>query len=595
MKIRTKILLSIFLLILITGLIAILISRIVSKNIIEEQIKNKMVNTSLSNSYYIESILEGYKKIAEVLASGNFTKDLFDPDQDHEKALKWAKKRIINTIQLEKISRVRIINDKGIVIVSSHNDKGEDYSKIDIFSEAKKGVFVGDIHVSRFMENLVMSITAPVYTNGKFSGVVVVNYNVEDELFKIMTNRPGLGETGEIYLINKHGYMITPSRFVDNAVLKQKIEIDHLENCINVYSDIKPDKEPKIGLYKNYMGQDVLRVHRHIPEVEWFLVVDVTSEEIFIPVFKLTNQLLIILIILLVAGVIISIVLSRTITKPVLKLHHGTEELEKGNLDHKVGTKAKDEIGQLSRAFDKMTGELKISKEKLEKHSQELEQKVKVRTKELNERIKESEHQRIATLNILQEVDEVNKNLKKEISERVKTEKALQESEEKYRLLADNTLDCIWKTDKDMRFTYVNPAIFPMLGFTPEEWTGSSLAEHCSENEFKKAKNIIAEEMRKDNYSATFEITLVDKDGKDIPVEINGKILIDENKNIVELQGTTRDITERKIAAKELEQRLGELEIYYKATLGREGRIIELKQEINRLLERLGEKSRFGV
>ncbi|MCD4790295.1 MAG: PAS domain S-box protein, partial [Bacteroidales bacterium] len=428
------------------------------------------------------------------------------------------------------------------------------------------------------------------------SGVVVVNIDAENEFFNIMTNRIGLGETGEVYLINKHGYMITPSRFVDNAVLKQKIDIDHSENCINVYPGIKPNKAPKIGLYKNYMGQDVLRVHTHIPEVEWVLVVDVSTEEIFIPVFKLSNRLLIILIILLVAGVIISVVLSRTITRPVLKLHHGIEELEKGNLDFKVGTKAKDEIGELSRGFDKMTGELKKSKEILEDLNYELEQKVKVRTTELNAKINESEHQRIATLNILQEVDEVNKNLKQEISERVKTEKALQESEKKYRLLAENTLDCIWKTDKDMRFTYVNPAIFPMLGFTPEEWTGSSLSEHCSENEFKKAKNIIAEEMRKDDtYSATFEIALIHKDGKDIPVEINGKILIDENKNIVGLQGTTRDITERKIAAKELEQRLAELEIYYKATLGREGRIIELKQEINRLLERLGEKSRFGV
>ena len=596
MKIRTKILLSIFLSILITGLIAILISRIVSKNIIEDQIKNKMVNTALSNSYYIESIIEGYKKIAVILASGNFAKDLFDPEQDYEKALKWAKKRIINTIQSKKISRVRVLNDKGIVIVSSHNDTGEDDSKTDIFTEAKKGVCVGDIHVSRFTGDLVMSVAAPVYFNGKFSGVVVVNIDAENEFFNIMTNRIGLGETGEVYLINKHGYMITPSRFVDNAVLKQKIDIDHSENCINVYPGIKPNKAPKIGLYKNYMGQDVLRVHTHIPEVEWVLVVDVSTEEIFIPVFKLSNRLLIILIILLVAGVIISVVLSRTITRPVLKLHHGIEELEKGNLDFKVGTKAKDEIGELSRGFDKMTGELKKSKEILEDLNYELEQKVKVRTTELNAKINESEHQRIATLNILQEVDEVNKNLKQEISERVKTEKALQESEKKYRLLAENTLDCIWKTDKDMRFTYVNPAIFPMLGFTPEEWTGSSLSEHCSENEFKKAKNIIAEEMRKDDtYSATFEIALIHKDGKDIPVEINGKILIDENKKIIGLQGTTRDITERKIAAKELEQRLAELEIYYKATLGREGRIIELKQEINRLLERLGEKSRFGV
>ena len=37
------------------------------------------------------------------------------------------------------------------------------------------------------------------------------------------------------------------------------------------------------------------------------------------------------------------------------------------------------------------------------------------------------------------------------------------------------------------------------------------------------------------------------------------------------------DITERKRAEKELKAHLKELEVYYQVTLGREGRIIELK------------------
>lgn len=46
---------------------------------------------------------------------------------------------------------------------------------------------------------------------------------------------------------------------------------------------------------------------------------------------------------------------TRAIVKPLHALHKGTEIIGEGNLKHRVGTRAKDEIGQLSRAFDQMT------------------------------------------------------------------------------------------------------------------------------------------------------------------------------------------------------------------------------------------------
>lgn len=400
MKINTKILLSFFLSILITGTIAILISRTISKNIIENQIENNMVNIAISNTHYIESIIEDYKKITEVLAVGNFAKDVLDPEQDHEKALLMAKKRINHTIQSsEKISRIRILNDKGIIIVSTHEDIGEDDSKKDIFIKAKDSTYFGDIHISRYTGNIVTSVSSPVFINNVFSGVVIVNFKPD---YQILENRIGLGETGEIYILNKENYMITPSKFVDDAILKQKVNIEHKKSRLCVYPDLPSDiTQIQIGRCKNYIGQDVYRVHTHIPDVNWDLVVDINTEEIFSPVSKLTNSLLLILLILLLVGVIVAIIISRTITKPILKLHHGTEEIEKGNMDYKVGTKAKNEIGQLSRAFDKMTGKLKVSKEQLKEYTDRLEEKVK-----------ESEQQRKATLNILQDIEGTNIKLK---------------------------------------------------------------------------------------------------------------------------------------------------------------------------------------
>lgn len=126
----------------------------------------------------------------------------------------------------------------------------------------------------------------------------------------------------------------------------------------------------------------------------------------------------------------------------------------------------------------------------------------------------------------------------------------LQNSEEQYRLLADNTLDVIWTMTPETVFTYVNPAIEQLTGYTPEEWIGSSLSDHCSEVEFARLAAIIAREIDKGlaHQGAVFEAEIYRKDGSAIAVEIHGTVIFDENAAPVSLQGVTRDITERKKA-----------------------------------------------
>jgi predicted RNase H-like nuclease (RuvC/YqgF family) len=54
------------------------------------------------------------------------------------------------------------------------------------------------------------------------------------------------------------------------------------------------------------------------------------------------------------------------------------------------------------------------------------------------------------------------------------------------------------------------------------------------------------------------------------------------------LQASVRDITELKKATEELQKRLHELEVFYKAAVGREEKILELKKEIEQLKKELG-------
>jgi len=55
----------------------------------------------------------------------------------------------------------------------------------------------------------------------------------------------------------------------------------------------------------------------------------------------------------------IALALTRSIVEPLKALYKGTEIIGQGDLDYKVGTDAKDEIGRLSRAFDQMFADLK--------------------------------------------------------------------------------------------------------------------------------------------------------------------------------------------------------------------------------------------
>ena len=139
-----------------------------------------------------------------------------------------------------------------------------------------------------------------------------------------------------------------------------------------------------------------------------------------------------------------------------------------------------------------------------------------------------------------------------DITARKEAEEALRASEEKHRLLAENTMDAIWQMDMTLRFTYINPACERLVGYTPEEYIGTSLQDHCTPETMATISEVMAEAIANNESSSLLEVELFHKDGTLSPFEIHATMIRDEAGLPIAIQGVTRDIRERKQAEKEL-------------------------------------------
>lgn len=94
-----------------------------------------------------------------------------------------------------------------------------------------------------------------------------------------------------------------------------------------------------------------------------------------------------------------------------------------------------------------------------------------------------------------------------------------------------------------------------------------------------------------ERYEQPYEAIALRKDGSTFPCMVRGKMMYYKGKNVRVTSVT--DITERKLAEEKIYLQLKELQRWQSITLDREDRIIELKKEVNKILEQQGKPKKF--
>ena len=388
--------------------------------------------------------------------------------------------------------------DGKVVAASSEELMGVDMSDHEIFTMSVDKSY-GMTHVVQqgclpFLEKQCIPVSAPIVAMrvAETIGVIACIYDVS-VLNCLTVNRTGMGETGEVYLVNRNKRMLTESRFVRNAPVLQVVDTEPVQNMI------EKGKETA-GVYSDYRCVPVLGVSRYLPEYDWLLLAEMDTSEAFAPIRAFGIVVAMSGVVTMVIVVSCGVLFAVSTAAPIIKLKYATERLAGGDLDYRTGVASRDEIGALAVGFNTMA-----------------------------------------------------EALSKEISGHIQARRKLAERENYLKTIIDSEPDCVKLTDANGVILEMNAAGTAMVEVDPSAPVIGRMMYSIIVPEYHEAFNALTKRVFRGE-SGTLEYEIVGDKGACLWLETKAVPLRNEKDEITAMLSITRNITGRKKLEEKMKQ-----------------------------------------
>lgn len=194
---------------------------------------------------------------------------------------------------------------------------------------------------------------------------------------------------------------------------------------------------------------------------------------------------------------------------------------------------------------------------------------------------------------VLPDGDVVFTGVATDVTDRKEAEDALRESEERFRITFDQAPVGAAIVSLEKRFLRVNEMLCRITGYSAAELVGRRFGEITHPDDVKgseeAARKLVANELERYDVDERF----LRKDGRAVWVRLVVRTMKDASGRSIGFLPMMQDIGDRKRDEARIAAQLEELSRWHQLTLGREGRILELKREVNALLARAGDAPRY--
>jgi len=205
-------------------------------------------------------------------------------------------------------TNIFLVNINGDVIFSAKEDE---YTGINLLTNENSLLKIAHIFKKGMVDtsfddytwhhdenDFVAYCASPLYDNKVLLGVLLTELPFS-HLDAILSRRQGLGETGEMYLVGKDGFMRSNSRFSEKpTVLSKKVDTEATRDAFSGNTGTK--------IIDDYRGVPVLSAYTLLDSksVDWALLVEIDKKEAFEAIHTVEIRLLIIA--LIIGGITIA-------------------------------------------------------------------------------------------------------------------------------------------------------------------------------------------------------------------------------------------------------------------------------------------------
>lgn len=253
----------------------------------------------------------------------------------------------------------------------------------------------------------------------------------------------------------------------------------------------------------------------------------------------------VVMLILFGGSVLLVFLFILNISKPLKQLSNYANRVAVKDFGAVPEINSDDEVGQLAKAMEAMTGQIS-------ELVGNLEQRVRKKTSELEEArdaLRDKVEERTS------ELMRTNTQLKIEIAERKVIGDALRKAEKKYRTIFENAVEGIYQSSPGGRFQDTNPSLARILGYKSPEALMSSIYDIGTQMYVEpERRKVFTRRLMEKGEVKNFVSKVRKRDGRIIWVSENARKIMDEDGNLLCFEGSVEDITMRKKAEDQLKR-----------------------------------------